>query len=633
MAGGYIGKLLWVDLSGGHIREESVDEQIARDFIGGYGLGVRMIYGRQRAGVNSLGPDNILGVLTGPCSGTGALVGSRFMVVGKSPLTGGWGDSDCGGYFGPQLKFAGFDGVFFTGISERPVYLYVQHGKAELRDARHLWGKDTTETDEMLKAELGKKVEIACIGPAGEKLSLIACVIHDKGRAAGRSGLGALMGSKGLKAIVAQGDMSVPVASEARLRELRKKYLAQLKESDLFRRLNEYGTCSSLAPLVYINLTPIKNWSGIGPVDFPTAERISGSNVTNFEVKKYACYRCPMACGGHTKVATGPYTVEGHKPEYETLASFGAMTLTDNVESMIKLNDLCNRAGIDTISAGTTVAFAMECYENGLITSSDTGGIELQWGNAEAVVAMVQKMAKREGFGDILADGVKAAADRIGKGAEEYAVHCGGQEPGMHDSRHRPGLAISYQLDATPGRHGQGGHWMEGFPDWWKRSLGVAEIPSGPDKYDYAGKGEVFKRAACMLHFIHASGLCRFPWYCIDPACMWEFVSAVTGWDIDGEEAYRIGERIADTRQAFNVREGLNALKHPLHPRMVGLPPLEEGATKGITLDMDTLLGDFLKAMEWDPVTARPSAKRLNELGLKDVAEDLWQEGESSSLR
>lgn len=624
MSGGYMERLLWVDLSERSIQEEPLEEEICRNFIGGYGLGARLIYSRQGGGVDPLGPGNILGILTGPCSGTPAIAGSRFMVVGKSPLTGTWGDSDCGGYFGPELKFAGYDGVFFTGISERPVYLLVENGKAELRDAAHLWGKDTTETEEILRAELGEKVRVASIGPVGERLSLVSCVIHDKGRAAGRSGFGAVMGSKRLKAIAVKGGMKVPIADEARLRGLRKRYLVQLKESEHARLRKEYGTCAFLAGNVEADNTPIRNWSGVGPLDFRTAEGISDENVIKYEVKKYACYRCPIACGGHMRVTTGPYAATGHKPEYETLASFGAMTLNDNVESIIKVNDLCNRAGLDTISAGSTIAFAMECYEKGIITDSDTEGIELRWGNAEAIVAMVEKIAKREGFGDVLADGVKVAAGRIGEGSEEFAVHCAGQEPGMHDPKHWPGLGVSYQLDATPGRHGQGGHWMEGFPDWWKKSLGVQELPTGPDRYNYAGKGEVFKRAACMIHFVHSSGLCRFPWYHMDPASMWEFVSAVTGWHIDREEAYRIGERIANIRQAFNIREGFNPLEHPIHPKMVGVPPLKEGPMKGITLDMDALLQDFLKAMEWDPVTGRPSAKRLMELGLEDAVEDLW---------
>jgi aldehyde:ferredoxin oxidoreductase len=448
--------------------------------------------------------------------------------------------------------------------------------------------------------------------------------MHDKGRAAGRSGLGALMGSKRLKAVVARGDMKVPIGDEARLATLRKKYLAQLRDSAGAKARNKYGTCSSLAALVKANDTPTKNWSGIGSLAFPTAERISDESVIKYEVKKYTCYRCPIACGGHMKVAAGPYASEGHKPEYETLASFGAMTLNDNVESIIKLNDICNRAGLDTISAGSVAAFATECYERGLIASSDTEDIELRWGGAEAMVALVEKMTKREGFGDILADGVKAAAERIGKGADEYAIHCAGQEPGMHDPKYWPGLGLSFQMDATPGRHGQVGHWMEGFPDWWKKSLGVEGLPAGPDKHNYAHKGEPFKRGACAFHFVHVSGLCRFPWYHMDPASMWEFVSAVTGWDIDREEAYRIGERVANMRQAFNIREGFNALEHPLHPRILGQPPFEEGPTKGITLDTDVLFQGFLDAMEWDLMSARPTAKKLTELGLEDVAKDLW---------
>jgi aldehyde:ferredoxin oxidoreductase len=623
MIGGYTGRFLWVDLSQGSIREEALDEQIARDFIGGYGLGARMIYSHQQGGIDPLGPKNTLGILTGPCSGTPAIGGSRFMVVGKSPLTGTWGDSDCGGYFGPQLKFSGFDGVFFIGISDDPVYLLVENGKAELKDASRLWGMDTTQTEEMLKAELGKKAQIACIGPAGENLSLISGVIHDQGRAAGRSGLGALMGSKRLKAIVARGDMKVPIADEARLHALRQQYLAQLRESDGVMFMNEYGTSGGLATAVEIGDTPVKNWLGVGPVDFPTAEEISDNNVIQYQWKRYACFRCPVACGGHVRVPGGPYAAEGHKPEYETLASFGAMTLTDNVEAMIKLNDLCNRAGLDTISTGSVIAFAVECFEKGLINRSDTAGIELRWGDAESIVAMAERMIKREGFGDVLADGVKKAAERIGRGTHEYAIHFAGQEPGLHDPKFSPGLAMAYQLDATPGRHGQGGYLLGGRPDEWKQSLGVEDLPTGPAKYDYAGKGEVLKRAACMVHFLHASGMCRFTWYLIDPASMWEFVSAITGWDIDREEAYRTGERIANIRQAFNIREGFNALEHPVHPRVIGRPPLEEGATKGITVDVETLRHDFLQAMEWDLVTLRPNVQRLIDLGLQDVAEDL----------
>ena len=235
---------------------------------------------------------------------------------------------------------------------------------------------------------------------------------------------------------------------------------------------------------------------------------------------------------------------------------------------------------------------------------------------------MMKKVVGRDGLGDILADGVRMAAKRIGKGAEELAVHCAGQEPGMHDPKYFAGLSTSYQLDATPGRHGQGGSWMALYPDWWKESLGVEDLPVGAARQRYTGKGEVFKRAACMIHFINASGLCRFPWSYVGPASMWEYVSAVTGWHIDADEAYRIGERIANIRQCFNVREGFNALEHPLHPRMISHRPSGIGARDHIALDTDTLVNDFLRAMEWDTITAAPSTRKLIDLGLGDIASE-----------
>lgn len=625
MTNGYMGKLLWVDLASGQIRSEALDAQLARDFIGGYGLGARIIYSHQRAGIDPLAPESILGILTGPCTGTPAIGGTRFMVVGKSPLTGTWGDSEGGGFFGEGLKRAGFDGVFFTGQSAAPVYLLVENGRADLRDAHHLWGKDTRETEQILKAEFGRKAQVVCIGPAGERLSLISGLIHDGGRAAARSGLGALTGSKRLKAVVALGEEKrVPIADEKRFKALRDSLQAQLRLSEGARSLRTYGTAGGLAQAAELNNAPIKNWSGVGPLDFPTAEKISDREITRYEARKYACSRCSVACGGHTRVENGPYAADGHKPEYETLAALGTMPLNDNPESIIYLNDLCNRAGLDTISTGTVCAFAIECYEQGLITSRDADGLELHWGNAEAMVALVEKMIRREGIGDLLADGVKKASERLGRGSEAYAVHCAGQEPGMHDPKYLRGLGIAFQLDATPGRHGQGGHSLGGLSREWKAELGIEAMSAGPADSGYAGMGDAYKRAACAVHFINAAGLCKFPWYCTNPASAWEYVSAVTGWPIDRAEALRIGERIANIRQAFNVREGFNALEHPLHPRLVGTPPLEEGTLKGITVDMDTLLRDFLEAMGWDALDARPRRQTLVELGLQDVERDLW---------
>ena len=396
MAGGYMGKMLWVDLSQGKLQEEEIDEKLCRKFLGGYGLGARILFSRMKMGANPLGPDNILGIITGPLTGTPAIGGSRYTVVGKSPLTGGWGDANSGGFFGPKLKFAGYDAVFFIGISPKPVYLVIDNGKAHLKDADHLWGKDTYETEDLLKDELGKDVEALCIGPSGEKVSLIASVMNNKGRAAARSGLGAVMGSKKLKALAVKGNMKVPLADEQKIKELRKKHLGEL--SGHVTMLKQYGTPAIMVRLAKAGDSPIKNWAGVTAVDFPNVEAIGGDEVIKRQEKRYACYRCPIGCGGHMQEGTGEYKYEAgaHKPEYETLAMFGSNCLNDNLESIIKVNDICNRYGLDTISAGASIAMAIECYENGIITKEDTEGLELTWGNHRAIVEMTEKLARRK---------------------------------------------------------------------------------------------------------------------------------------------------------------------------------------------------------------------------------------------
>lgn len=365
MLGGYMGKVLFVDLSKGETKEETPDEKLYRDFVGGYGLGARIIYGRQGGGVDPLGPENNIGFVTGPLTGVRGMAGSRFTVVGKSALTGGWGDANCGGYFGPYLKFSGYDAVFFNGVSPKPVYLFINDGKAELRDASHFWGKDSRETEELLKSELHKNVAVACIGPAGEKLSLISCVMHDIGCAAARSGLGAVMGSKKLKAVAAMGTKDVPLPDKEKVAELSKGYLGQLS-GDYYERFKKWGTCGGNAEMAANGDSPVKNWAGVGIIDFPNAKAISDDAVIALQQHKHACLWCPVACKGIMKAGKEyQYQAGGHKPEYETSAAFGMMLLNDNLDSIIKANDICNRYGLDTISAGATIAFAIECYENG----------------------------------------------------------------------------------------------------------------------------------------------------------------------------------------------------------------------------------------------------------------------------
>lgn len=618
MTNGYMGRILFVDLSHGTMQEEPTSEELCRQFVGGYGLGARLVWDRQRSGMDPLGPENVLGFVTGPLTGTPALIASRYMVVGKSPLTQTWGDANSGGFFGPHMKFAGYDAVFFTGASEKPVYLFLQQGNPELRDAQELWGLDAVETEDLLMAELGAETQVACIGPAGEKLASISCVINNKGRAAARSGLGAVMGSKMLKAVAARGDMEVPLADKERVLDLRRQYLANLKGSlvDYYR---DYGTCGGLEGAAVSGDAPVKNWTGVGSLDFPGAAAISDDNVIKYQEKRFACWRCPLGCGGHVRVKEGPYAVEGHKPEYETLAAFGTMTLVDDVEAIIKANDLCNRYGLDTISAGATLAFAMECYETGLLTAKDTDGLELRWGGARAMIAMLEKLGARDGLGDLLADGVQRAAERIGEGAEAAAVHIQGQELPMHDPRYLPTLATSYWLDATPARHMQGGHWAYDLPTSSRDRLG---IPDSEDKYSYTGKAEIYKRVTDIIHVVNAAGLCQFGYECMDVQYVPDFLSAVTGWDLSLEECLLIGERITNLRHLFNLREGLKPLQFSLPGRTIGKPPLEAGSLASIEVDVETLASEYLAARGWDPVTAVPTRQKLNDLGLGELLEN-----------
>ncbi|MFC1900128.1 aldehyde ferredoxin oxidoreductase family protein [Chloroflexota bacterium] len=615
MARGFMGKILWADLTAGRLWSEVLDEETGRKFLGGYGLGSYILFTRQKAGMDPLGPDSIFGLVTGMLTGTPAITATRYVAVGKSPLTGGWGDANSGGYFGPNLKFAGYDAVFFTGISSKLVYLYIDNGKAELRDASGLAGKDTFETEDILKAELGNDVEVTCVGPSGESVSLIAAVMNNKGRAAGRSGLGAVMGSKKLKAVAVKGSMEVPLADKAKADELRKKSLGEL--TGHVTDLRKYGTPTIMERCLMMGDSPIRNWGGIVP-DFPDVKLIAADAVKAEQDKPWGCWRCSIACGGHMKESKGEHKYEAgsHKPEYETLAMFGSNCMNTNLSSIIKANDICNRAGLDTISAGSAIAFAIECYENGIITKADTDGVEMTWGNHKSIVTMTEKLARREGLGDILADGVKRAAERIGKGSEQYAMHINGQEIPAHDPKVGRAWGTGYRMDATPARHTQSG---EG---------GMGPGPKQPafDRNGWSGRGEARRIGSSWHHAVSATGICTFGMGALpDLESFIDMMRAVSGWDITVEELLKTGERINNVRQAFNVREGINPLEYDMPGRIIGVPPKTGGPSAGITVDEETLDHEYLTAMDWDLKTTRPSKEKLLELGLEDVAKELYK--------
>jgi aldehyde:ferredoxin oxidoreductase len=616
------GRILCVDLTSKKIDVMSLSPDIYVEFLGGYGLGAKFIYDHMRAGVDPLGPENILGFTTGVLVGTPAISGNRFTVCAKSPLTSTWGDSNCGGYWAPALRRAGFDAVFISGTSESPVYLYIDNGKVEIRQAEDLWGKDTTETEQTLKERHGSDVQIASIGPAGEKQSLIAAIIHDRGRAAGRSGLGAVMGSKQLKAIVVRGNLEVPMADPEAAKKLRNKWIKDLLSRPSAQKFRKYGTIDHVASSTFSNDAPVKNWAGVGLRDFPQATAISDDNVLKYEKGKYACWQCPLVCGGIYEVSEGPYkTAEAHKPEYETCAMFGSNLLNDNLESIIALNDLCNRLGLDTISTAATIAFAMECFEKGLITAKDTGNINLTWGNHQAIVTAVKMIGQRQGpLGELLADGSRVAAQRIGGKASEYAIQIQGQELAAHDPRYGPSWGTYYKVDATPGRHTQIGLVV------YENGGGIPGLDLGKIvKYQFTGKGAAAAKVQNLMHALYSAGLCMQVILRSDINCWPEFLQAVTGEVYPLARLEETGARIAALRQAFNIREGLKVTEFQLPGRSYGNPPLDAGPLEGIVIDVDTMAREYYEAQHWDPATGKPTPERLAALGLSYVIPDLYE--------
>ena len=606
--GGYIGRFLNVDLSRGELADELPAESLLRTFLGGYGLGARILYERMPTGADAMGPDNLLGFVTGPLTGTPAIMGSRYCAVAKSPLTGGWGDANSGGYFGPTLKFAGYDAVFVRGVSEQPVYLLIDGGKAELRPADDLWGLECHETEEALQTRHGSDLRVACIGPAGERLALFACIINDGGRAAGRSGLGAVMGSKRLKAVAVRGSHVPLVAHPDQVKDLRARYLPGFKASDGAQIMRRYGTSGETVGLIKMGRTPIKNWRGAYPTDYTNTDAIDGPAFAAFEEKKYTCWHCPLACGGIMRWESRGEPFKGHRAEYESISAGGTYCGIDDLEAIMTMNEICNRAGLDTISAGATIAFAMECYEHGLFTEDQLDGLRLDWGDGQAAVALLRRIVERRGLGDLLAEGVWRASQLIGRGSEAFAIHAGGQELPAHDPRQHPGLGLAYQRSPTPGRHTQGG-------------AGALDKPAeGEDSLDIRARGYLMLTA--WNNVMNASGLCANGGYGMGPEHVPEFLAAVTGWDVDMDECLQTGERIEVLRHVFGLRERYNPLHTRVAPRALGHPPLESGPNAGVVVDAEDWRDAYLELMEWDSITAMPSRSRLAALGLEDLTKE-----------
>jgi aldehyde:ferredoxin oxidoreductase len=611
---GYMGKLLVVDLTSGHIEDEPLNEDYARQFIGGSGLACRYLYDMVDADTNPLQPENPLLFMTGPLTGTRAPSCGRFVVCARSPLTGLWGEANCGGFFGPEMRFAGYDGIIIKGKAPQPVYLHVANGKATLRDAKHLWGKGTYETQEAIREEVGDaKTKVACIGPAGENLVKYAAIISDKGRAAGRTGMGTVMGSKNLKAVAVRGSGKVPLADEERLQAIVREMLRILKDDSLTEALRVTGTAGTLDYLMLLGSTPNRYFT---EGEFPEAEALSGSTMAETILTGYStCYGCPVACGRKVEVKEGKYKLAETKgPEYETVAALGTMLLIDDLPAVSYLGHLCDTYGLDTISTGSTIGFAHHLFESGVIGLAETGGLPLRWGDPDTVAELIGMIARREGFGDALAEGSLRLGQRYG--AEELAVQVKGLEVAMHDPRAFSAMALVYATSPIGASHNQSDmYWVESG-----RSIEELGIPF-TDRLEDVGKGPLVARHQDWRSFCNALIVCYFSNAPLQSYV--DLLAAATGWEVTLDDVLLAGERIWNLKRALNCRLGLTRADDRL-PQLL-LQPLPEGGTQGHVPDLELMLKEYYQARDWDWATGKPSRKKLEELGLGWVAEDLFK--------
>jgi aldehyde:ferredoxin oxidoreductase len=668
---GYTGKILNVNLTDGTCVAEHLPDEVYYNYLCGTGLASLLLYQRIPANADPLGPDNVLAFMSGLLTGAGSLFTGRWMVAAKSPLTGAWGDANCGGNLAPAIKQCGYDGIFISGSSKTPVYLHIG-AKARLLPADDLWGADALETEDILisRGRTKKRPAVASIGPAGEKLSLISGICNDRGRIAARSGLGAVMGSKKLKAIVLEGSRPIGAANLEEMKRLSKTCARKIRGLPLPKGkfLKSIGKLMSKLPLVppmngklFVSVfgkwgtsglnqfsaevgdSPIKNWKGSSK-DYPasSSKHIDPDRIKAREKEKYHCYSCPLGCGGicglkgnvkdKGKDNEKDNGKEVHKPEYESIMAFGGMLLNDDLDSIFHINDLLNRAGMDTISAGGTVAFAMECFEQGIITIEDTGGIHLDWGNSRGIIALVEKMVKREGIGDLLADGAKAAAKKLAKGSHAYAITAGGQEMPMHDPRFDPGFGVHASVEAAPGKHCTGAlQYYELYALWKKIKTLPKPKPLIPVKSKFKTSKEKAVSAVAnsyFSNFYNGAGLCLFGLLTgVHRTPVFEWMNAATGWNRRPEDYMEVGRRIQTLKQLFNLKHGIEPIAMKASPRTVGYPPLEEGPNKGKSYDLDTAMKDFWEESGWNREDGAPTPETIEKLGLKEVVagkEDLF---------
>ncbi len=618
--GGYTGKILRINLTDKTIKEEPLLPKTAKDYIGGAGFCIKYLYDEVKAGADPIGPDNKLIFASGPFSGTKIPCASRMAVGGKSPLTNAVGLALTGGHFPVELKFAGYDALIIEGKAAKPTYIWIKDGEVKFRSAKNLWGLKTTDCQQIIKNELkDQNVRIACIGPAGENLSKIACIINEM-RAAGRKGLGAVMGSKNLKAIAVRGTAALAIADKEKLKGARKEMTTAMKNSPvLYSHFAKMGTSGIMDAMCALGIFPTKNFSATG--EFAPVDELGEEMQKTRNVGSESCYGCPVGCSQLKMARTTPYQgILSEGPEFESLYSFGGVTGVDNIDSVIAADRLADELGLDTISAGVTIAFAMELYEKGILTTKDTEGLDLHFGNHETMLVLLRMMAFREGIGDLLADGSKAMAEKIGKGTGKLAMHVKGLELPGYDVRGAKAHGLNYATSYTGADHNRGYAPQEIF--------GIP-VPYAVDRFVAEGKGKLTKWNQDVR-----TATCDAPTMCgflLDMALIGSapqntasLMKAVTGLEYTSDDIVKVGERINNLARAFNVREGFTREDDTLPERLMA-EPLKDGASKGQCIskeDLKLMLDEYYMERGWDN-TGVPTREKLVELGLEIVADDL----------
>ena len=607
---GYHGRFLDVDLSNGSVGTLELEEDLLKKFIGGASLAAHLIYDRVKPGMDPLAPDSPLVFATGPFTGTTIPMVSRSAVCGISPLTGIWGEATTGGVFPFRLKESGYDGIMVTGKADRPVYLWIQDGVAEIRDAAHVWGKDTYETQQVLKEELKESgLSVTCVGPAGENLVKYACIINDRGRAAGRCGLGALMGSKNLKAVAVSGKLRPDVASKDKLAELTRQARDTIASNFMSVAFREYGTLMYMDLGMFLGDVPARYFSSsVFPTKGVTGEALRQA----YTVGNYACHGCPVGCGRTLKhVSKDLDEIDG--PEYETAVAFGPLCMNYDLESIVMANHLCNAYGIDTISAGVSIAYAMHLFEQGIL-SEGRAGMKIEWGDGKAIVRLVEMIINRQGIGELLGKGTRSIAEELGADPME-AAHVKGLEMPLHDARAFTGMAISYATGPRGACHLKG--------DYYNVDLGggVPElgIVAG-DRLQSEAKAEMAARYQDFKDIFDSLLLCKFAPLTLTQIT--EMLNNVTGWEYSPADLHTVAERSVNIKRAIGNRLGVTREDDRLPD--INLVALKEGSTANKSPDMDLMLRDYYDYRKWDWDTGKPTREKLLELGLEDAARDLW---------